>query len=289
LTGPRVGQYRALAKEHRLWISCGGFHELATDARTGAPEDKVFNTHLLLAPDGEIVTVYRKIHLFDVDIPNGPVLMESRSTKAGSDLAVCDTRKAHKHTAPATAPLTSATSSVEASSSTQAPAAAANVATNEKEPPPWPEIEEELGVVLGLTTCYDMRFPELYTLLRGKGCEAVLVPSAFTVPTGRAHWEVLLRARAIETQSFVLAAAQVGRHNEKRQSWGHAIIVDPWGVVLADAGGCFDSEETSTAASYSPTIVTARLDLNRLREVRSKMPITTHRRADLFTVAEVTR
>jgi len=127
LTGPRVGQYRALAKEHRLWISCGGFHELATDARTGAPEDKVFNTHLLLAPDGEIVTVYRKIHLFDVDIPNGPVLMESRSTKAGSDLAVCDTRKAYKHTAPAATPLTS-------SSTRASAAAAANVAADEKEP-----------------------------------------------------------------------------------------------------------------------------------------------------------
>ena len=183
-----------------------------------------------------------------------------------------------------------------------------------------PPLGPPLGLTLGLTTCYDMRFPELYMLLRERGAEVMLVPSAFTVPTGRAHWELLLRTRVVETQCFVMAAAQVGQHNEKRVSWGHALIVDPWGVVLADAGGfddgfddldqrdlddrkeiherqeqldrvdpvalgassCSASEEAAAAApifpppfepKLAPKIAVARLDLERLREVREKMPI----------------
>eukprot|EP00041_Stephanoeca_diplocostata_P032947 m.1073837 g.1073837 ORF g.1073837 m.1073837 type:complete len:137 (+) comp24237_c0_seq9:3295-3705(+) len=90
---------------------------------------------------------------------------------------------------------------------------------------------------LGLSTCYDLRFPELYTELAARGADILLIPSAFTVPTGRAHWHILMQARAIETQCFVVAAAQVGRHNNKRISYGHALVVDPWGSVQADAPG----------------------------------------------------
>ncbi|GFH05871.1 CN hydrolase domain-containing protein, partial [Haematococcus lacustris] len=123
-----------------------------------------------------------QIHLFDVDVPNGPVLMESRTTAPGDKLVVC----------------------------------------------PGPG-----GLQLGLTTCYDLRFPELYQRLTWElGAQLIAVPSAFTKITGAAHWEVLLRARAIECQAYVVAAAQAGRHNEKRESWGHAMIVDPWGEVI---------------------------------------------------------
>jgi len=142
---------------------------------------------------------YRKMHLFDVSLPLQNIhLRESSTTAPGCTLTVCDS---------------------------------------------------PLGR-LGLTTCYDLRFPALYAALvegndddgdgdgdGGGGAEVLLVPSAFTVPTGRAHWHTLLTARAIETQSYVIAAAQVGRHNGKRESYGHSLAVDPWGEVLADAGG----------------------------------------------------
>ncbi|KAH8076615.1 bis(5'-adenosyl)-triphosphatase [Aureococcus anophagefferens] len=167
LDGPRLGAYRALARAHGLWLSLGGFHE------AGAPGGRVFNTHVVLDAAGATRAEYRKIHLFDVDVPDGPVLMESRST---------------------------------------APGAAACVVV---------DASDELGFTFGLTTCYDLRFPELYVALaRSSGCHAILAPSAFTRPTGAAHWHLLLRARAVESQAYVLAAAQSGTHNEKRASYG---------------------------------------------------------------------
>ena len=120
---------------------------------------------------------------------------------------------------------------------------------------------------LGLTVCYDLRFPEMFARLRYElGCEMMLVPSAFTKPTGQAHWETLLRARAIETQSYVVAAAQAGAHSEGRASHGHAMVVDPWGKVVAE----LDGEETGIAV--------ADVDLRYLKDVRSRIPVETHRR-----------
>ncbi|MYE58387.1 MAG: carbon-nitrogen hydrolase family protein, partial [Alphaproteobacteria bacterium] len=112
---------------------------------------------------------------------------------------------------------------------------------------------------LGLTICYDMRFPALYRALAQAGAEVITVPSAFTVPTGRAHWHVLLRARAIETGCFIVAPAQVGEHAEGRRTYGHSLIVAPWGEVLADGG-----EE--------PGIVTAEIDTARVAEARARVP-----------------
>lgn len=112
---------------------------------------------------------------------------------------------------------------------------------------------------LGMTVCYDMRFPALYRALAQAGAEVISVPSAFTVPTGRAHWHVLLRARAIETGCFVIAPAQVGEHAEGRRTYGHSLVVDPWGEVLADGGG-------------EPGIVTAEIDLARVAEARGRVP-----------------
>jgi predicted amidohydrolase len=208
-----------------LWLSLGGFPEKIPSSQTtkrddkGNGNEKVYNTHIVLDDKGDIKALYRKIHLFDVNIPNGPVLQESKYTAPGSEVVV---------------------------------------------------IDSPIGR-LGLSTCYDLRFPEMYEALVKKGAEVLLVPSAFTVLTGQAHWEILLRARAIETQCYVLASAQAGQHNEKRASYGHSLIVDPWGKVVEDAGG-----------EASPALVVAEIDLKRLYEIRAKIPVQLHRRQDVF-------
>ena len=119
---------------------------------------------------------------------------------------------------------------------------------------------------LGLTICYDLRFPALFAQLAEAGADVIAVPAAFTVPTGKAHWEVLLRARAIEAGLFVVAAAQSGHHEDGRNTYGHSLVVDPWGEVLLDAG-----EGTK--------LVTADIDLSRITDVRSRVPALKHRRA----------
>ncbi len=136
LDGPIIQEMKDLAKDTKLWLSLGGFPE--TRESKDGEEDKVYNTHLILDNTGATQAIYRKIHLFDVDVPNGPVLKESRYTSPGSEVVVCDSPCGR----------------------------------------------------LGLSTCYDLRFPEMYAALVAKGAEILLVPSAFTVPTGQAHWYV---------------------------------------------------------------------------------------------------
>ena len=128
---------------------------------------------------------------------------------------------------------------------------------------------------LGLSVCYDVRFPGLYGALAAAGAQVLSIPAAFTVPTGAAHWELLLRARAVETQCYVVAAAQVGAHSSARTSYGHAMVVDPWGTVVAQAGG-------PEAAGSSPTLLVAEIDLGFLADVRSRMPVGAHARPDLY-------
>ena len=211
LNGPLMARYRQLAKDTGVWLSLGGFPETGPDA------DHRYNTHVLVDSDGDVRASYRKIHLFDVDIPNGPVLMESKTASPGDAIVAADS---------------------------------------------------PIGR-LGMTVCYDLRFPELYSRLRHEmGAQIMLVPSAFTKPTGEAHWEVLLRARAIETQSYVIAAAQAGVHSEKRESYGHAIIIDPWGKVLAKL------EDPDNGIG----IATADIDLGYLEDVRERIPVDKHRR-----------
>ena len=118
---------------------------------------------------------------------------------------------------------------------------------------------------LGLTICYDLRFPELFQRLSDAGADLISVPAAFTVPTGRAHWQVLLRARAIEAELFVVAAAQAGRHEDGRETYGHSLVVDPWGEVLLEMG-----EE--------PGLAFADIDRGRIAEVRSRIPVHQHRK-----------
>ena len=214
LDGPLISRYSALAKSLNLWLSLGGFQE----RNPSDPSTHLYNCHIIISGEGEIVASYRKIHLFDVDVPGGPVLLESRFTSPGTALS--------------------------------------------------PACNSPCGK-LGLSVCYDLRFPAVYQRLAFDfGAEVLLVPSAFTVATGRAHWEVLLRARAIETQCYVIAAAQAGRHNEKRESYGHSLIIDPWGVVI---GRLDDPLATG--------IATAEIDLDEMKRIRERMPVAEHRRA----------
>jgi predicted amidohydrolase len=118
---------------------------------------------------------------------------------------------------------------------------------------------------LGLTICYDLRFPELFQRLSEAGAEVIAVPAAFTVPTGRAHWQVLMRARAIEAELFIVAAAQAGHHEDGRETYGHSLVADPWGDVLLELGG-------------EPGLAFAEIDLGRIAEVRARIPVHQHRR-----------
>ncbi|KAI8339641.1 nitrilase, putative [Chlamydoabsidia padenii] len=206
-------ELRKTAQSEQIWVSTG-VHEKCDD------QERVYNTHVVIDEHGDIVSTYRKIHLFDVDIQNGPRLMESDSTQAGSTLT--------------------------------------------------PPLSSPIGM-LGLQICYDLRFAELSIHQRRQGAHILAFPSAFTVKTGMAHWETLLKARAIETQCYVMAAAQVGQHNAKRTSYGHAMIIDPWGTVLAR---CPDTS--------SPSLALANIDLEYLDSIRTDMPIMSHRRNDIY-------
>ena len=210
-------QHEAL--QARLPINVG-IHEPATGGK------RVKNTLIWIDEGGVITQRYQKLHLFDVEIKDGPVLRESKSVEPGSSIL-----------------------------------------------PPFPT---SLGS-MGLMICFDLRFPALSARIRDLGAQIITYPSAFTVPTGKVHWETLLRARAIETQSYVIAAAQVGAHNEKRVSYGHSMIVDPWGKVVAEAGGV---EEWKG----EPEISVGEVDLEGLEKVRREMPL--HPRRDVVDVVE---
>ncbi|MCJ1296762.1 Carbon-nitrogen hydrolase [Xylographa carneopallida] len=132
-----------------------------------------------------------------------------------------------------------------------------------------PPFDTPVGRV-GLTICFDLRFPEMSLALKRQNCQIITFPSAFTMQTGKAHWDVLLRARAIECQSYVVAAAQVGTHNGKRASYGHSSIISPWGEIVAQAGGVF----------LGPEIISADIDLDFVARVQREMPL--HRRTDVY-------
>lgn len=205
--GPIAGLVREQAARHGVWIVGGGTPEHVPGDAT-----RTYNTALVVAPSGELTARYRKIHLFDVDIPGGAVLRESDSTARGDALVVVEIG----------------------------------------------------GARVGVTICYDVRFPELYrALVKDRGAEILLVPAAFTAHTGAAHWHVLLRARAIEEQAYVVAAAQWGRHNEKRESYGHTLIADPWGEIIGEQ-------------AQGDGVVMATLDGAAVAKRRTQMPVLAH-------------
>ncbi|XP_039136156.1 deaminated glutathione amidase, chloroplastic/cytosolic-like isoform X3 [Dioscorea cayenensis subsp. rotundata] len=210
IDGPIMQRYCSLARESNIWLSLGGFQEKGPD------DNHLHNTHVLVDDTGSIKSLYRKIHLFDVDVPGNMVYKESNFTTPGDDIVVEDSPVGR----------------------------------------------------LGLTVCYDIRFPELYQLLRFQhNAQVLLVPAAFTRVTGEAHWEILLRARAIETQCYVVAAAQAGKHNEKRESYGDSLIIDPWGRIIARL-----PDRLSTG------IAIADIDFSNIDSVRTRMPIANHQK-----------
>ena len=185
-----------------------------TERREG--REKCSNTSCVFDADGELVAVYRKIHLFDVEV-GGHVYRESDAEEPGTE----------------------------------------------------PVVARAEDWRIGLTVCYDVRFPELYRILALEGAELVTVPSHFTTPTGRDHWHVLLRARAIENQLYVAAAGQVGETVAGKPAYGRSLVVDPWGTVLAQA----PDEET---------VIVAELDRSRLLDIRAKLPSLANRQADAY-------
>ncbi len=209
LNGPLVDEFGALARELDIFLLLGSFPEAA------APNQPPHNTSVLLGKDGAVLAAYRKMHLFDVDLPGGPAYQESRFIHPGREVVA--------------APL------------------------------------PDTPFTAGLAVCYDLRFPELFRALVEKGADLIFLPAAFTLATGRDHWEVLLRARAIENQAYVVAPAQWGRHSPGRRSYGRSLIVDPWGVILAQAPD-------------SDGFILADLDHDRLSRLRREMPCWQHRR-----------
>ena len=195
------------ARDLGIWVHAGSFHEIGPDS------ERTFNTSLIFGRDGTLAATYRKIHLYDVEIPGRVSYQESRTVAPGTELI--------------TAPID--------------------------------------GVPFGLSICYDLRFPELYRRLAVDGATVLVVPAAFMMHTGRDHWEVLLRARAIENQCYVLAAGQIGDHEPHRTCFGRSMVVDPWGTVVAQAPDTIG-------------ITVADLDFERLSLVRAELPSLANRR-----------
>jgi predicted amidohydrolase len=207
IDGPTITALQEVARARRVFVLAGSIAEKVEQP------GKTANTSVLIAEDGAVVAAYRKIHLFDVNIPDGARYAESETVVPGDRAIVAPTA---------------------------------------------------LGRI-GLTVCYDLRFPELYRQLATLGAELLTIPAAFTLYTGKDHWEVLVRARAIENLSYVLAPAQVGKHSQNRLTFGNAMVVDPWGTVLAR---CADGEGVCVAPFRR----------DRLEAVRREIPALKHRR-----------
>lgn len=208
LDGPTFKAFSDKAKQKGVTLLAGTIAERAKEG-----EKKVHNTSVMFGPDGAAVAVYRKIHLFDVDLADGSRYRESDCVAPGDSAVLARTPLAN----------------------------------------------------FGLSVCYDVRFPELYRRLSADGAEVLLVPAAFTLHTGKDHWEVLLRARAIENTCYVIAPAQVGRHNPTRVTYGHSMIIDPWGAVIA-------------RCSDGPGVCVAEITPSTIERVRREIPSLRHRR-----------
>ena len=209
--GPALAWASATARELGIDLVAGSIAERVAGAERGS------NTSVHFGPDGEEKAVYRKVHMFDVEV-GGTTYRESENEAPGDELVVSETAQ---------------------------------------------------GVELGMSICYDLRFPELYRILAVRGARILVVPAAFTLATTREHWEILLRARAIEDQAFVVAANQIGEHAKGYRSGGRSMIVDAWGLVLGQAP---DKE----------TVVLADLDLERQAEIRRTMPSLANRRPSAY-------
>jgi predicted amidohydrolase len=199
---------KKMAQRYQVNIIGGGFPVPSDEV------NKVFNTASLIDSNGEELSRYHKVHLFDVNVPDGNTYRESTTVMAGKEL-------------------------------------------------PSVYSSKQFGNI-GLSVCYDVRFPEVYRYMSLKGADVMFVPAAFTAFTGKDHWQVLLQARAIENTCYIIAPAQTGIHYNRRQTHGHAMIVDPWGMILADAG-------------EQPGVAIAEINPVRIEQVRRQMPSLEHR------------
>ena len=211
IPGPHTEPFAAVARRRGAWILVGSTAERSEDPQ------RPYNTSALIAPDGSIAALYRKIHLFDIAIDDGPVDTESARVSPGDRVVTADVD----------------------------------------------------GLTFGLSICYDLRFPELYRALALAGAQVLTVPSNFTERTGRDHWEVLLRARAIENGAYVLAPAQIGGP-PGLPAYGHAMVVDPWGTVVAQAADAVG-------------IVRADIETDRVAAVRRQIPVLANRRPEAYS------
>jgi predicted amidohydrolase len=220
--GPAISWARAIALELEVDLVAGSIAERVPTDRRSASE-KLANTSVHVDPLGEVKAVYRKVHMFDVEI-DGRSYRESAVEQPGEEIVLSETAD---------------------------------------------------GVELGLSICYDLRFPELFRILAVRGARVIALPAAFTLPTTRDHWETLVKARAIENQAFVIAANQVGPHPGGMRSGGRSMIVDSWGVVLAQVPD-------------RPGYVVAELDLVRQLEIRAQLPALANRRPAAYRWPEET-
>jgi deaminated glutathione amidase len=211
LDGPAVRWARAIARELGVDLIAGSIVERVEG------QEKLANTSVHVSPLGELKALYRKLHMFDVEV-GGRTYRESDLEQPGEEIVLSQSAD---------------------------------------------------GVELGMSICYDLRFPELYRILAVRGARVLLIPAAFTLATTRDHWETLIRARAIENQAFVIAANQIGAHPGGNRSGGRSMIVDPWGVVLAQAP---DAE----------CQIVAELDLDRQLEIREQLPALANRRGEVY-------
>lgn len=214
LSGFTVEFYRKICKDYGMWGSFGGIHEISHEN-----SGKVFNTHIIINANGELVALYRKLHLFDVDTPDFK-FRESKIVSPGTGIVK--------------------------------------------------PIETPIGRI-GLQICYDIRFPECPIWLKKQGAQILTYPSAFSMATGKAHWDILNRSRAIENQCFVISSAQQGKHNEKRSSYGQAIAVSPCGDVI---GRCTEELEVQFVE----------IDVGKIAKIEANMPCFQHRRDNVYSL-----
>ena len=217
LDGSIMSGFSEIAKRLGIHLLIGSFAEQKRFETGEVDPHRCYNTSVLFGPSGARLNVYRKIHLFDVDVPGGLCVKESDTIAPGDAIEVAQT---------------------------------------------------PLGD-LGLSICYDLRFAELYQAQIRRGAEVLMVPSAFTLTTGKDHWHALLKTRAIENGAYVLAPAQWGTHDEAglRKSYGHSVIIDPWGTVIAEA-------------SDGEGLCCAEIELDRVERVRSAIPVQANRRLE---------
>ena len=213
IPGPTINYLRQVAAKHNIYLLCGSILERTE----GKGKDLFYNTSVFLNPRGEIIAKYRKIHLFDVSLPDGSQWWESKLITPGDQIVQIRTPRA----------------------------------------------------IFGFSICYDLRFPELYRRLAKGGVQVVFAPSAFTLETGKDHWETLVRARAIENQLYVIAPNQIEKSPQGKRYWGKSMIVDPWGTILSKA-------------PEKESVIFARIDLSYQQKIKESFPSLSHLRKDLF-------